>query len=79
MEKSGYDYSATPVVINMDVVGAVTVYVQGDLDKFRDGVVFLTLHTAGSSFNTWLDFAGDLNMEDIRKRWLVIIFVFRLN
>lgn len=28
----------------------------------------MTVHTAGSSFNTWLDFAGDMNMEDIRKR-----------
>ena len=33
---------------------------QGDLEKLRDGV--------GSSFNTWLEFAGDESMEDIRKR-----------
>ena len=69
MEKS--DYSATPHVINMDVIGPVTVYVQGDLEKFRDGVAFMTIHSAGSSFNSWLDFAGDLNMEDIRKRYTV--------
>jgi len=70
MEKS--DYSATPHVINMDVIGPVTVYVQGDLEKFRDGVAFMTIHSAGTSFNSWLDFAGDLNMEDIRKRALFL-------
>ena len=41
---------------------------QGDLEKLRDAVVFLTVHGAGSSFNTWLEFAGDESMEDIRKR-----------
>ena len=44
---------------------------QGDLEKLREGVVFLTVHGAGKSFNTWLDFAGDVNMEDIRKRWVM--------
>jgi len=62
------DYSATPYIIDMDTVGPLSVYVQGDLDKCREGVVFLTVHGAGSSYNTWLDFAGDTKMEDIRKR-----------
>eukprot|EP00092_Neocalanus_flemingeri_P020765 GFUD01022500.1.p1 GENE.GFUD01022500.1~~GFUD01022500.1.p1 ORF type:complete len:312 (+),score=110.12 GFUD01022500.1:120-1055(+) len=70
MEKS--DYSATPYVVDMDAVGPMSVYVQGDLEKLREGVVFLTVHGAGSSFNTWLDFAGDDNMEDIRKRALFL-------
>jgi len=62
------DYSATPYCVQLDVVGPLSVYVQGDLDKVKDGVVFLTVHGAGSSFNTWLDFAGDETMGDIRKR-----------
>ena len=66
MEKS--DYAACRHVINLDVVGPINVYVQGDIDKHRDGVVFLTVHAAGSSFNSWLDFAGDMKMEDVRKR-----------
>jgi len=70
MEK--FDYSATPYVIDMDTVGPMSVYVQGDLEKLREGVVFLTVHGAGKSFNTWLDFAGDVNMEDIRKRALFL-------
>jgi len=70
MEKP--DYSVTPYVIDMDTVGPLSVYVQGDLDKCREGVVFLTVHGAGSSYNTWLDFAGDTKMEDIRKRSLFL-------
>jgi len=66
------DYSATPYLVNLDVVGPISVYVQGDLDKFRDGVVFLTVHGAGTSFNSWLDFAGDESMQDIRKRALFL-------
>eukprot|EP00091_Calanus_sinicus_P018740 TRINITY_DN4388_c0_g1_i3.p1 TRINITY_DN4388_c0_g1~~TRINITY_DN4388_c0_g1_i3.p1 ORF type:complete len:311 (-),score=97.47 TRINITY_DN4388_c0_g1_i3:236-1168(-) len=70
MENS--DYSATPYIVNLDVVGPLTVYVQGDLEKLKDGVVFLTVHGAGSSFNSWLDFAGDESMQDIRKRALFL-------
>ena len=88
MGSSDYSATARPYVVNLDVVGPLSVYVQvgairvglvviqlyiwwvfqGDLEKLRDAVVFLTLHGAGSSFNTWLEFAGDESMEDIRKR-----------
>ena len=67
-----YDLPATPHVVNMDVVGHLTVYVQGDLDKFRDSVVFLTVHTTGASFSSWLEFAAGDNMEDIRRRSLFL-------
>jgi len=42
------------------------------MEKLRGGVVFMTVHSAGSSFNSWLDFAGDVKMEDIRKRALFV-------
>jgi len=45
---------------------------QGDVEKLREGVVFLTVHGAGASANTWLDFAGEESMEDIRKRALFL-------
>ena len=66
------DLTATPHVVNMDVVGPLTVYVQGELDKFRDSVVFLTVHNTGASFNSWLEFAAGSNMEDIRRRALFL-------
>jgi len=68
MGSSDYSSTARPYVVNLDVVGPLSVYVQGDLEKLRDDVVFLTVHGVGSSFNTWLEFAGDECMEDIRKR-----------
>ena len=43
-------------------------HLQGDLEKQRDGVVFLTVHSLGSSYTSWLNFALDPCMEDIRKR-----------
>jgi len=73
MERS--DCSAAPHVVNMDVVGSLTVFVQGELDKLRDGVVFMTVHTVAASFNSWLEFAGDANMEDIRKKSLFLHLV----
>jgi len=72
MGSSDYSGTARPYVVNLDVVGPLSVYVQGDLEKLRDAVVFLTVHGAGSSYNTWLEFAGDESMEDIRKRALFL-------
>ena len=45
------------------------------MDKLRDGVVFMTVHTVAASFNSWLEFAGDANMEDIRKKSLFLHLV----
>ena len=55
-------------VVNLDVVGSVSVYVQGDLEKMRDGVVFLTVHGVGSSVDNWIEFTSGDDMSDIRKR-----------
>ena len=62
----------SPHIVHMDVVGPLTVYVQGELEKFRHSVVFLTLHTTGASFTSWLEFAGGANMEDIRRKSLFL-------
>ena len=35
-------------------------------------MVFLTLHTAGTSFNSWLEFVDDVHMEEVRKRSLFL-------
>jgi len=59
-------------VIELDVVGSVNVYIQGDLDKLKDGVVFLTVHDVGSSFMSWVNFTLCEDMEQIRNRALFI-------
>ena len=43
-------------------------HLQGDLEKQRDGAVFLTIHSLGRSYTSWLHFAQHPCMEDIRKR-----------
>ena len=32
----------------------------------------MTVHNAGASINSWLEFVGDVHMEDIRKRSLFL-------
>jgi len=55
-------------VVSLEVCGAVSVYVQGGLDKHKEGVVFLTVHDVGASYLTWKQFVQDTSMDDIRKR-----------
>ena len=40
---------------------------QGDLEKHRDGVVFLTVHDVGDTYFRWRTFV-DANMQDIKER-----------
>ena len=42
---------------------------QGELEKHKEGVVFLTVHDVGASYLTWKQFVQDISMDDIRKRW----------
>ena len=66
MSSSTYDTKTH--VVNLDVVGSVSVYVQGDLEKMRDGVFFLTVHGVGSCVDSWIACTGGDDMGDIRKR-----------
>jgi len=50
----------------------ITILSQGDLDKLRDGVVFLTVHDVGASFETWVRFANEEAMEEIKRRCLFL-------
>jgi len=59
-------------VVDLEVVGPVSVYLQGDLEKLRDGVVFLTVHDIGNSYMTWVNFIMQPSMEEIRKRSLFL-------
>jgi len=55
-------------VIELEACGPVSVYIQGDQDKLKDGVVFLTIHDVGSAYQTWVDFINHPSMEEIRNR-----------
>ena len=53
----------------MQRMETVKLYLKGDLEKQRDGAVFLTVHDVGSSYNCWVDWVMDTSMEEIRKRY----------
>jgi len=54
--------------IELEACGTVAVFIQGENEKLKDGVVFLTIHDVGATYQTWLDFSGHPSMEEIRKR-----------
>jgi len=55
-------------IVNLEECGPMSVYVQGELEKHKEGVVFLTVHDVGSSFISWKQLVQDTSMDDIRKR-----------
>eukprot|EP00092_Neocalanus_flemingeri_P002791 GFUD01002988.1.p1 GENE.GFUD01002988.1~~GFUD01002988.1.p1 ORF type:complete len:301 (-),score=93.37 GFUD01002988.1:107-1009(-) len=59
-------------VVNLDNCGPVSVFLQGDLEKQRDGAVFLTVHDVGSSYTSWVHWVMDISMEEVRKRSLFL-------
>jgi len=48
--------------------GAISVYIQGDLDSRRDGCVFLTIHDIGSNHNSWVYFTQHEVMSAITEK-----------
>jgi len=59
-------------VVDLEEVGPISVYMQGDLEKSRDGVVFLTVHDVGRTFMSFVNFALHDSMEGVRKRALFL-------
>jgi len=59
-------------VFTLESCGSVSVYIQGELEKNRDGVVFLTVHDVGHSYINMVDFANRPDMEEVRRRCLFI-------
>merc|ERR1712212_428702 len=55
-------------IITLEDCGPVSVFVQGDEKKLRDGVVFLTVHDVGATYQNWVTFLKDESMADIRAR-----------
>ena len=57
----------TGIVIDRDDIADDDI-LQGDLEKQRDGAVFLTIHDVGCTVLNWHNFVMHPAMEDIRKR-----------
>merc|ERR1711936_859243 len=55
-------------IITLEDCGPVSVFVQGDERRLKDGVVFLTVHDVGATHQNWVTFLKDESMADIRAR-----------
>ena len=56
-------------VIDVEDVGPVSVFVEGDLEKLRvSSNIFMTVHTAGTTFQQWVDFNMQEDMQAVRQR-----------
>ena len=57
-------------VIDVEDVGPVSVFVEGDLEKLRvSSNIFMTVHTAGTTFQQWVDFNMQEDMRAVRQRF----------
>lgn len=59
-------------VVPLEGCGSVSVFVQGDLDKLREGYVFLTLHDVGANHQSWVNFSKHPSMSEIIGRSLFL-------
>lgn len=59
-------------VVPLEGCGSVSVFVQGDLDKLREGYVFLTLHDVGANHQSWVNFSKHPSMSEITGRCLFL-------
>lgn len=53
-------------------LGALSVYVQGDLEARREGPAILTIHDIGQTYMSMVDFVAHPDMADIRSRALIV-------
>jgi len=60
-------------VVDVEDVGPVEVYVEGDMDKLRvSSNIFMTIHDAGDNFMKWVDFNKQDDMNEIKTRSLFL-------
>lgn len=55
-------------IIVLENCGPVSVFLQGDEKKLKDGAVFITVHDVGATYQNWVNFLKDESMVDIRSR-----------
>lgn len=54
-------------IVDLESCGPVSIFMQGDEKRLKEGVVFLTVHDVGSTYQSWVTFTKDPSMEDIRR------------
>jgi len=59
-------------VVEIEHCSPISVYVQGNLEKGREGPVFMTIHDVGSSFHSMVDFVNHEDMAEVKNRGLFL-------
>jgi len=59
-------------VVEIEGCAPISVYIQGNLEKGRDGPVFMTIHDVGSSFHSMVDFVNHEDMAEVKNRCLFL-------
>jgi len=72
MEKKEHVGDLHHYVFDLEKCGAISVYIQGELEKNRDGVVFLCVHDVGHSYLSMVDFVNRPDMEEVKRRCLFL-------
>jgi len=55
-------------IIALENCGPVSVFLQGDEKKLKDGAIFITVHDVGATYQNWVNFLKDESMVDIQSR-----------
>jgi len=71
-ERQLIDPSLKHHIITLESCGPLSVFLQGDVERIKDGVVFLTVHDVGSSYRSWKNFVNLDCLEDVRKRSIFV-------
>jgi len=72
MEKKEHVGDLHHYVFDLEKCGPISVYVQGELEKNRDGVVFLCVHDVGHSYLSMVDFVNRPDMAEVKRRCLFL-------
>jgi hypothetical protein len=59
-------------IIDIEDCGPISVYVQGDIERMKDGPVIMTIHDVGSSFHSMVEFTNHEDMQEVKNRCLFL-------
>lgn len=59
-------------IVDIEECGPISVYVQGEIERMKDGPVIMTIHDVGSSYHSMVEFTNTPDMEEIKNRTLFL-------
>jgi pimeloyl-ACP methyl ester carboxylesterase len=59
-------------IFELEKCPPISVYLQGDLEKQRNGPVIMTIHDVGSSYRSMVDFVNHPDMAEVKERCMFL-------